>query len=208
MGLLQLLFTNPFVFVLLAAPLLYSVIIHEVAHGWVALRFGDTTAQRNGRLTLNPVEHIDPVGLAALLLVGFGWAKPVPVMYSQLRPFRLGLIAVALAGCLANICIAIVALTLLSIPGIAAMPVVALVLLVCAKINIVLAAFNLIPIPPLDGSRILMGILPVAGQRMLASLEPYGFFILIALLYSHALDPVITIVEGAIVSGIGSVVGF
>ena len=85
MGLIQLLFSDPLTFVLLAIPLLYSIIIHELAHGWVAYKMGDSTAKWLGRLSLNPIRHLDPIGTAALFLVGFGWAKPVPVNFANLR---------------------------------------------------------------------------------------------------------------------------
>ncbi len=160
MGLASLLFKDPIAFGLLAIPLLYSIILHEISHGWVAYLFGDDTARRNGRLSLNPLVHLDPVGTLALFLVGFGWAKPVPIVYSNLRNFRLGLICVSLAGCATNIIIATLSILLLQFKIITANPMVAIVLVVMAKINIILGAFNLIPIPPLDGSRILGGILP------------------------------------------------
>ena len=99
MGLLSLLFSNPALFVILAVLLLYSIIAHEVAHGWVAYLFGDDTAMRYGRLTLNPLSHLDPVGTVMLFIVGFGWAKPVPVDYYRLRHTRAGFLSVALAGC-------------------------------------------------------------------------------------------------------------
>lgn len=104
MGLISLLFSNPRLFIVLAVLLLYSVIAHEVAHGWVAHLFGDDTALRYGRLTLNPASHLDPIGTLMLFLVGFGWARPVPVDYYRLRDFRLGLIFVSLAGCKTNWC--------------------------------------------------------------------------------------------------------
>src|SRR5687768_15514766 len=106
MGLLDLLKSDPALFVALAVLLLYSIIAHEVAHGWTAGLFGDDTARRFGRLTLNPVPHIDPIGLLMLFVVGFGWAKPVPVNYGNLRGSRVAIATVALAGPLTNIVIA------------------------------------------------------------------------------------------------------
>src|SRR3989338_8719663 len=113
MGLIRLLLSAPQLFLLAAVPLLYSVILHEVAHGVCARAFGDDTARRAGRLTLNPLPHLDPMGLLMLLFAGFGWARPVPVSYGQLRPLRQGIFCVALAGCATNIVIAILALAAL-----------------------------------------------------------------------------------------------
>lgn len=178
MGLISLLFSNPVLFIILAAILLYSVILHEVAHGWVAHLFGDDTALDNGRLTLNPASHLDPIGTLMLFLVGFGWARPVPVDYSRFSNTRFGLFSVALAGCLTNILIAITALILLQFEVVNVNSALSVILPIVVRINIVLGAFNLIPIPPLDGSKILMSFLPYEAQENLSMLEPYGFFIL------------------------------
>ncbi|HYA92852.1 MAG TPA: site-2 protease family protein [Thermodesulfobacteriota bacterium] len=195
MGLLKLLTSDPLVFALVAIPLLFSVIIHEVAHGWVAYRMGDPTAKWSGRLTLNPLSHLDPIGTLMLFLAGFGWAKPVPVNFNNLTDKRKGLLFVSSAGVLANILLAFFALLFIrlfssSSSGIA----VILVYKVCtdvAYINITLAALNLIPIPPLDGSKILLGITWKRTPYFLTRLEPYGFFIIIGLLYLGILDPLI-----------------
>ena len=207
MGLISLLFSNPGLFVILAVLLLYSVIMHEVAHGWVAYLFGDDTAMRSGRLSLNPISHLDPIGTIMLLIVGFGWAKPVPVDYSRLRNFRLGLISVSLAGCLVNILIAIAALFLLRLSTIGSNPLAVSLLSLVARINIILGALNLIPIPPLDGSKILMGFLPRSGQIALARLDRYGLFLLIILLYTGLLNPVIMFMQKMILGMIGSMLG-
>ena len=156
MGLFSLLMNNPVMFLLLAVPLLYSVILHEIAHGLVASWFGDNTARYSGRLTLNPLAHLDPVGTLMLVFLGFGWAKPVPVNYNNLSNTRLGVVSVAIAGCLTNISIAIVALFLMQFQIINMNSTLSTILSIVARINIILAAFNLIPIPPLDGSRILL----------------------------------------------------
>jgi Zn-dependent protease len=200
MGLASLLFKDPIAFTILAIPLLYSIILHEISHGWVAYLFGDDTAKRTGRLSLNPLVHLDPVGTLALFLVGFGWAKPVPIVYSNLRNFRVGLICVSLAGCVTNIAIATLSILLLQFKTITAIPMVPAVLVVMAKINIILGAFNLIPIPPLDGSRILYGILPEEGQAVLAKIEPYSLLILFALLFTGILNPIIMSAENIILA--------
>jgi Zn-dependent protease len=195
MGLLRLLTNDPLAFALVAIPLLFSIIIHEVAHGWVAYRMGDPTAKWSGRLTFNPLKHLDPIGTLMLFVAGFGWAKPVPVNFNRISDRRKGLIFVSSAGIVANILFAFVALLFIrlfstSSSGIALI----LVYKVCqyvAQINITLAALNLIPIPPLDGSKILMGFISERTQVFLARLEPYGFFIIIGLLYLGILDPLI-----------------
>lgn len=198
MGLLSLLFSNPALFIILALTLLYSVIFHEVAHGWVARLFGDDTAWRYGRLTLNPVSHLDPMGTLMLFLVGFGWAKPVPVDYYNLKKTRFGFFSVALAGCATNILIAVIALILLQLGPVNDNSALSAILPVVIRINIILGAFNLIPIPPLDGSKILMSFLPLDAQESLARLEPYGFFILVFLLFTGLLNPVINLMQGVI----------
>ncbi|MFA5338243.1 MAG: site-2 protease family protein [Candidatus Omnitrophota bacterium] len=203
MGLITLLFSNPVLFFVVAILLLYSVIAHEVAHGWVAYLFGDNTAKNYGRLTLNPISHIDPLGALMLLLVGFGWAKPVPVDFYRLRNYRVGLVAVSLAGCLANILIATIGIFVLQLPFVNAGSMLELILKILIKVNIILGAFNLIPIPPLDGSKILMAFLPASGQQVMARLERYGFFIIIILLYTGILDPVIIFMQNAIYHAIG-----
>ena len=185
-------------FVVLSVLLLYSVIAHEVAHGAVAYLFGDDTAYRYGRLTFNPVSHIDPIGTLMLLLVGFGWAKPVPVNYNNLRHSRLGLFSVSLAGCATNILIAIVAIFMLQFEYFSTSPVFVPILNTLAGINIMLGGLNLIPIPPLDGSKILLSVLPEAWQENFSWLESYGFYILIILLFSGLLNPVIQFMQDII----------
>jgi len=200
MGLLKLLFHDPLTFLLLIIPLLYSVIIHEVAHGWVANRMGDSTAKWLGRLTLDPRKHLDPLGTIMLFMIGFGWAKPVPVNFNNFKDQRKGLIFVSAAGISANILLAFLALLTLQLVRLPPYGAVATVLIYLARINIVLAAFNLIPIPPLDGSKILMGFTSRRFQYTLTRLEPYGMFIILGLLFVGALDPVINFLQWAIIS--------
>ncbi len=199
MGLLRLLLNDPVAFVLLAIPLLYSVIIHEVAHGWVALKMGDQTAKWLGRLTLDPRKHLDPIGTLMLFVFGFGWAKPVPVNFNNLRDFRKGLIFVSAAGIAANVVLAFLSLLALRYFHPSPFGITSTVLTYLAQINILLASFNLIPIPPLDGSKILMGFASRNFQYSLARLEPYGMFIVIGLLYLGVLDPVVAFFRWLIV---------
>ena len=208
MGLLALLLRDPAAFILLVPLLLYSIIAHEVAHGWIASLFGDNTAKRSGRLSLNPLSHLDPMGTLALFLIGFGWAKPVPVDYRNLGRSRRAIIAVSLAGCATNLLIATVALFLLHFHTFRTSHFLAPALLITAKINIILGSFNLIPIPPLDGSRVLMEFLPDNARYKLAGLERYGFFIIIILLWTGILSPVITFVQSTILGLIGILLNF
>jgi Zn-dependent protease len=201
MGLISLLFRNPGAFVLLIIPLLYSIIIHELAHGWVAEKMGDSTARWLGRLSLDPRKHLDPIGTLMLFIFGFGWAKPVPVNFNNLHNERKGMILVSAAGIVANTLLAFIALLLLRLLNPTPFGAVATFLIFMAQINIMLAAFNLIPIPPLDGSKILMGFSSPQFQYSLARLEPYGFFIIIGLLYLGILNPLISLFEW-IITGI------
>jgi Zn-dependent protease len=191
MGLLRLLTKDPLAFALVTIPLLYSVIIHEVAHGWVAYRMGDSTAKRSGRLSLNPLKHLDPVGTLMLFLAGFGWAKPVPVNFNNISDRRKGLIFVSSAGIVANILIAFFALLFIRLSSTSPSGIAVILVYFVVQINITLAALNLIPIPPLDGSKILIGIVSERTRYFLARLEPYGFFIIIGSLYLGILDPLI-----------------
>lgn len=198
MGLLSLLFTNPVLFVALVFLLLYSIIAHEAAHGWTALLFGDDTAKRAGRLTLHPATHFDPLGTLMLFLVGFGWARPVPVDYTRLRRTRLGLFSVALSGCAANILIAIAGIFFLQWETVRANSFFVTAISILVRINMILGAFNLIPIPPLDGSKILMSFLSVESQASFTKFEPVGFLLLIFLLFTGLLNPMIAWMQNLI----------
>ncbi len=200
MGLLNLLLKDPLGFILIAIPLLYSIIFHELAHGWVAYLMGDPTAKSLGRLSLNPLKHLDPIGTIMLFIFGFGWAKPVPVNFNQLRDRHKGMILVSAAGIITNMLLAFIALFLSRLLSLSPSSMPAVLLYYFAQINIILAAFNLIPLPPLDGSKILMGFAPPSVQDFLFRLERYGFFIIIALLYLGVLDPVIRFFQWMILS--------
>ena len=200
MGLFNLLLKDPLTFILIAIPLVYAIIFHELAHGWVAYRLGDPTAKSLGRLSLNPLKHLDPVGTLMLFIFGFGWAKPVPVNFNQLRDRRMGMILVSSAGIMANMLLAFSALFLDRLLSPLPSSMLARILYYFAQINIILAAFNLIPLPPLDGSKILMGFASPRIQNYLFRLERYGFFIIIGLLYLDVLDPVIHFFQWMILS--------
>ncbi len=203
MGLLKLLTNDPLAFALIAIPLLFSVIIHEVAHGWVAYRMGDPTAKRLDRLTLNPLKHLDPIGTLMLFLAGFGWAKPVPVNFNNISDMRKGLIFVSSAGIVANILFAFFSLMFIRLFSTSFSGIAGILVYYVVEINITLAALNLIPIPPLDGSKILMGIVWERPPYLLTRLEPYGFFIIIGFLYLGILDPLIALFRWMIGTMIG-----
>ena len=204
MGLISLLLSDPAAFVILSVLLLYSVIFHELAHGLVAYKMGDATAKWLGRLTLNPIKHLDLIGTLMLLFVGFGWAKPVPINLENIpaENRRKGLIFVSAAGITANIVFAFIALLLYRLISPDQSGMIAQILLLLARINIILAAFNLIPIPPLDGSKIVMGFAPESVNRVLNQIEPFGFFIVLGLLLLGALNPVINVLQYFILAGI------
>ncbi len=185
-------------------PVLFAVTVHEVAHGWMAKRLGDPTAQMLGRLTLNPLKHIDPVGTVlvpvVLMLLGgviFGWAKPVPVTWENLRHPKRDMALVAVAGPAANFLMAIawalVQKTGLVLQG--SLDSLAIPLIYMGEagiwVNLILMILNLIPLPPLDGGRVLTGILPGPLAWKVSRIEPYGFFILLGLLVTGLLFKVI-----------------
>jgi Zn-dependent protease len=193
-----------------AVPTVLAIILHEIMHGVVARAFGDDTAAQAGRLTLNPIRHIDPVGtilipgmLLFLHLPVFGYAKPVPVNFSRLSPRRLGMIAVAAAGPLTNLTLAVLSARALRVAiGLEHPGLIAQMLYASVLVNVMIGVFNLFPLLPLDGGRVIVGLLPLRLARGYAKLEPYGFMILFLLLYTHTIgamiDPVIGAVAGAL----------
>ncbi len=181
-------------------PVVFAITVHEVAHGWVAKKYGDHTASLLGRLTLNPIKHIDPLGTliipGLLLLTGtgfiFGWAKPVPVDARNFKNPLHDMAIVAFAGPLANLLMAIGWALIARLGVMIGMEAISLPLIYTGiagiSINLVLALINLLPIPPLDGSRILTGMLPAKWAWQYNRLERFGFIILLLLLYSGILS--------------------
>lgn len=177
------------------APLVFAIVLHEISHGWTARAFGDPTADEQGRLSLNPIRHVDPVGtlvLPLLLAISgapiFGWAKPVPVVAGRLRNPRVHMMIVALAGPGMNLLLALVAALLLALlrafvaaEGVA-FALLYLNLLNFIAINLFLALFNLLPLPPFDGGHVVQGLLPRSLARPYARLGRFGFPLLILLL--------------------------
>jgi Zn-dependent protease len=192
----------------LAPPLLVAVILHEVAHGWAAEKLGDPTARKMGRITLNPLAHVDPfmtIILPAMLIAlhspfVFGGAKPVPVNPLHFPNPRRGMAYVAIAGPVMNFCLVLLFWLLLRllVAVVPPMHVPSFTLILIVKwiqhsilINLVLGTFNLIPVPPLDGGRILVGFLPLEIARRWARLEPYGLIIVMVLLVSGAVEKIL-----------------
>jgi Zn-dependent protease len=204
-----------------AIPVVFAITVHEVAHGWVANYLGDPTAKSLGRLTLNPIKHIDPIGTVVLPLILvylggfiFGWAKPVPVTWQNLRSPRRDMAIVAAAGPVANLIMmilwAVLAKVLLTIdqtPG----PLLQFVLVMCSIgiiINIILMVLNLLPLLPLDGGRVVTSLLPPRLAMLYSRLEPFGLIVILVLLVTGVLGnilmPVVSALEAVIYNLINS----
>lgn len=181
---------------IMLVPALLALTMHEVAHGYVAERFGDPTARLLGRLNLNPMRHLDPIGTVAIFVFGFGWARPVPVNAGNLRRPKRDMIWVALAGPITNLLLALSSALLLR--GLGWLEITSLgemeLFIQAAKplhmmisfslyINVLLGIFNIVPLPPLDGGRILTGILPESKALMISRLEPFGFILILFLVF-------------------------
>ncbi|MEN8205026.1 MAG: site-2 protease family protein [Pseudomonadota bacterium] len=194
-------------------PVLLAITVHEVSHGWIARKLGDNTAFMLGRLTLNPLKHVDPVGtilipgMLLLLQAGFifGYAKPVPINWKNLHHPKRDMALVAAAGPGANLLMAIAWALLIRLGLLLGETGMALILMGVAgiTINIILMVLNLLPLPPLDGGRVMTGLLPGPWAYRFSRIEPYGFFILIGLLVTGVLGmvlwPVISVVMSMVV---------
>jgi Zn-dependent protease len=207
-----------------ALPVIFAITLHEAAHGYVAKHFGDLTAYAEGRVSLNPLRHIDPFGTVALPLILlalsklfggggilFGWAKPVPVNFSNLRHPKRDMLWVAAAGPASNLLMALLwALMVkigLSVPGsYFALPL-ALMGAAGVFVNVIFMVLNLLPLPPLDGGRILVSLLPHRLAHVVSRIEPYGFVILIVLLFTGALGVVMWPMIGFTMSAIAGLFG-
>ena len=185
-----------------ALPIIFAITFHEAAHGYVAKHFGDMTAYLQGRVSLNPIHHIDPIGTIVIPLVSlalggflFGWAKPVPVNFSALRHPKKDMLWVAIAGPASNLVMALIWALMLKIstwmPGNYFASPLSVMATMGVKINIVLMMLNLLPIPPLDGGRVMVSLLPARQAYRLAKIEPYGIIILVVLLFTGMLGAIV-----------------
>jgi Zn-dependent protease len=196
---------------IMLVPGLFAITCHEVSHGYIAWRYGDPTARMLGRLTLNPLKHIDIIGTLMIVFIGIGWAKPVPVVFENLRNPKRDMIWVAAAGPVTNLLLGFVSAMLLRCLVTFANPAASsgsqlsmvieplvLMLAFSVYINLLLAIFNMIPLPPLDGGRVLSGLLPYRQAAALSRIEPYGMVIIIVLvfftnIFSYLIYPPLTI---------------
>ena len=178
----------PEVLVLLIPVLLFALVFHEFSHAWIAYKLGDPTARYAGRLTLNPIAHLDPVGGLMILFVGFGWAKPVPVDPTYLKKPREDMMKIAFAGPASNLLLAFIAGTILRF-GIGQGSI-AMMLILFTQINIMLAVFNMIPVSPLDGSQIFSGLLIRTNPDLVRNLQIYGPQILLGAILIGYFTPI------------------
>lgn len=205
---------------LYAVPVILAITVHEVAHGWVAKQNGDPTAYLLGRLTLNPIKHVDPIGtiLVPAVLVTFaglpfGWAKPVPVAFNNLNNPKRDMALVAVAGPFVNLIMALIWGLIMKLAFVFgdssswfAVPLVGMAQ-IGIQINVVLMVLNMIPMPPLDGGRVLAGLAPDAITRLLDRFEPFGLFVLIALLATGVLGELLWPVVGSVTGFIELLLG-
>lgn len=202
-------------------PVLFAIALHETAHGWAARYFGDRTAEMLGRLTLNPIKHIDPVGTVAMPLIltllglpAFGWAKPVPVVAANMRDPKRNMVVVAAAGPVSNLLMAVLWAVVLRMaldwdqPQFSARQFLVSMSQIGFQFNVLLAVFNLIPIPPLDGGRVLRGLLPERYGMKLDAAERWGLILVMLLLTFGILGRILLPVVGWFIRLIRQLVGF
>jgi len=194
---------------LLLPALIFAFTIHEISHGLMAYILGDSTAKLDGRLSLNPVRHIDPIGLLCILIVGFGWAKPVMVDPRNLKNPKIDMALISIAGPISNFLMAFISLMifyLLIIFAPSAPRYIFEVIQVFCWLNIMLGVFNLIPIPPLDGSKVLAGILPNGVYNKLHLIERFGMILLLVLIFTGVIAEHLPPITGAIYNMLNSFV--
>jgi len=214
---------NRFLSLILTLPaVLLAISVHETAHGYAAYKMGDPTAKYSGRLSLNPFVHFDLIGFLCMLFFHFGWARPVPINPDNFKNRRKGVILVSLAGPVSNLAMAIISAILLGIAGkfvgfaalfsnvtsLKGLNVLVVMLYYCIVINVGLMIFNLIPIPPLDGSRVLTEFLPGRIKYKFYQYERYSFLVLLLIIYTGILDPILNGLTSLIMQPILNLVNF
>ncbi len=193
-------------------PSLFCITVHETCHGLVAFWMGDDTAKKQGRLTLNPLRHVDPMGLVMMAVARFGWAKPVPVNMRRFRKPKIGMALTALAGPVSNVLLALIAL-ILKVPVVhlfyrhnwLILEYIWLFLEYTILLSAGLAVFNLFPIPPLDGSKVLFALLPDKWYNKLMRYERWGMLLLAALLFAGVLDTPLTFLRNGLLTGLSAI---
>ena len=202
-----------FTYLVRAMVLLTAIPIHDCAHAWASNKLGDSTAKNLGRLTLNPLPHLDLIGSVLMLFTGFGWAKPVPVDMRRFRNRRAGMAITALAGPVSNVILAFLALICLALCNLF-LPQTTLVydisyfFLYTAILSAGLAVFNRMPMPPLDGSKVLFSLLPDSAYAWLMRYERYGMILLYILLFADVLDTPLNFLRTGLLNGLSSAVSF
>lgn len=208
--------------ILTLPAVLLAISVHETAHGYAAYKMGDPTAKYSGRLSLNPLAHFDLIGFLCMLFFHFGWAKPVPINPDNFKDRKKGVILVSLAGPVSNLAMAIISAVILGIVGkftgfaalfsnvtsLKGLNVLIVMLYYCIIINVGLMIFNLIPIPPLDGSRVLTEFLPGRIKYKFYRYERYSFLVLLLIIYTGILDPILNFFTNLILQPIFKIVNF
>lgn len=208
--------------ILTLPAVLLAISVHETAHGYAAYKMGDPTAKYSGRLSLNPLAHFDLIGFLCMLFFHFGWAKPVPINPDNFKDRKKGVILVSLAGPVSNLAMALISAVILGIVGkftgfaalfsnvtsLKGLNVLIVMLYYCIIINVGLMIFNLIPIPPLDGSRVLTEFLPGRIKYKFYRYERYSFLVLLLIIYTGILDPILNFLTNLILQPIFKIVNF